>query len=300
MRFTLAQLEAFYWIAHLGKFQDAARQLNLTQPTISLRIRDLEQTLGVTLFDRIGRQVRLTNEGEVLLDLSSTILAESRKISERLGAADAVQGVFRLGLPENFAIVCLPEFMSIMGRDHDRLRIELAIGASAFLSAALEERRIDAAVVTNPRNASGLQYVPLGEHKMFWAVGADFELKEPITPSDIRGLPIVSNPQPEPQYLMIAEWFRSAGLTPLAISTCTSVSVIVELVAAGVGLSLLPLSLMQALVVSGRIRVLRSRPLPPRARMFFCYHASESGANVAAVLRTVRGVIKKLPVVENN
>jgi DNA-binding transcriptional LysR family regulator len=298
MRFTLAQLEAFYWIARLGKFQDAARQLNLTQPTVSLRIRDLEQTLGVSLFERVGRHVRLTNEGEVLLDLSSTILAESRKIQERLGAADIVQGVFRLGLPENFAIVCLPEFMRIVARDYDRLRIELAVGASASLSASLEERRIDAAVVTNPRNTAGLQYVPLGEHQMFWAAGIDFELKEPISPGDIRRLPIISNPQPEPQYSMIAEWFRGAGLQPLGISTCTSVSVIVELVAAGLGLSLLPMSLMQTQVEAGRVRVLRSRPSPPPARMFFCYHASDSGSNVAAILRAVRAVIGKLPVVE--
>jgi hypothetical protein len=55
---------------------------------------------------------------------------------------------------------------------------------------------------------------------------------------------------------------------------------------------------MQAQVDAGRVRVLRSRPAPPPARMFFCYHASDSGSNVAAVLRAVRAVIGKLPVVE--
>lgn len=297
-RFTLAQLEAFYWIARLGKFQEAARQLNLAQPTISLRIRDLEQRLGVRLFDRVGRDVRLTNEGEVLLELSSTILAESQKIHERLGAAGAVRGVLKLGLPENFAIVCLPEFLRILGRDYSRLKIELAIGTSASLSSALEERRIDAAIVSNPQTTPGLQYAPLGEHQMFWAAGADFDLKQPISPGDIRGLPIISNPQPEPQYLMIVEWFRSAGLVPLAISTCTSVVVIAELVAAGVGLSLLPLSLIQTQVDACRIRLLRSRPAVPAVRMFFSYHASDSGSNIAAVLRTVRDVVGRMPLLE--
>jgi DNA-binding transcriptional LysR family regulator len=299
MRFTLAQLEAFYWIARLGKFQDAARQLNLAQPTVSLRIRDLERALGVSLFDRLGRDVRLTNEGEVLLELSSTILAESRKIHERLGAADAVQGVLRLGLPENFAIVCLPEFMRIAGRDYGRLRIELAIGTSASLSGALEERRIDAAIVSNPQMIPEMQYVPLGEHRMSWAAGTDFDLKQWVSPGDLRGLPIISNPAPEPQYLMILEWFRRAGLAPLAISTCTSVAVIAELVAAGVGVSLLPLSLIRAHVDAGRIRPLRSRPPAPSVRMFFSYHASDSGSNIAAVLRIVRAVVGRMPLVEN-
>jgi len=295
MRFTLAQLEAFYWIARLGRFQDAARQLNLAQPTISLRIRDLEQTLGVSLFERAGRDVRLTNDGEVLLELSSTILTESRKIHERLGTAGAVQGVFRLGLPENFAIGCLPELMRVLGRDYSRLRVELAIGTSASLCGLLEEHRIDAAIVSNPQTLPGLQYAPLGEHKMSWAAGQGFELKQPVAPGDLRGLPIISNPSPEPQYQMIAEWFRSTGAAPVSISICTSVVVIAELVAAGVGVSLLPVSLIRGHVTAGRIRMLRSRPPVPPVRMFFSYHASDSGPNITAVLRTVRDVTGRVP-----
>jgi Bacterial regulatory helix-turn-helix protein, lysR family len=58
MRFTLAQLKAFYWIAKLGTVRDAARHLNLAQPTVSLRIRDLETALGTMLFERLGRALR--------------------------------------------------------------------------------------------------------------------------------------------------------------------------------------------------------------------------------------------------
>ena len=54
MRFTLAQLEAFYWIATLGTVRDAARHLNLAQPTVSLRLRDLETAFGAVLFERRG------------------------------------------------------------------------------------------------------------------------------------------------------------------------------------------------------------------------------------------------------
>jgi DNA-binding transcriptional LysR family regulator len=67
MRFTLAQLEAFHWIAKLGTVRDAARHLNLAQPTVSLRLRDLETALGALLFERLGRALRLTDEGLVLL-----------------------------------------------------------------------------------------------------------------------------------------------------------------------------------------------------------------------------------------
>lgn len=294
LRFTLAQLEAFYWIGRLGRFQFAARQLNLAQPTISLRIRELERSLGTSLLERAGRNVRLTNEGEILLELSSSILQEAHKINESVGAAGVVQGTFRLGLPEFFAITCLPDLLRNLGRDHERLRVELAIGTSANLARELEERRLDAAIVTNPQMSPGLQYSLLAENQMVWAASSSQQLKEPVGAGDICGFPIFTNPRPEPQYQMIVDWFSAAGLAPLNLSICTSVAVTAELVASGVGMSLLPLSLVQPHVTAGRIQLLALRQPIPAGRLFFCYHASDSGSNVTAVHRAVRDVMPKL------
>jgi DNA-binding transcriptional LysR family regulator len=60
MKPTLNQIEAFHWIARLGTFRAAGAQLNLTQPTISLRIRGLEDALGCKLFQRVGQRARRT------------------------------------------------------------------------------------------------------------------------------------------------------------------------------------------------------------------------------------------------
>jgi hypothetical protein len=80
---------------------------------------------------------------------------------------------------------------------------------------------------------------------------------------------VISNPAPEPQYRMIAEWFRSVGLTPLAISKCTSVPVIAELVPASVGLSLLTRSTAGA---RKKVKILIARPAPPVAEVFCAFH----------------------------
>lgn len=294
LRFTLAQLEAFYWIARLGRFQLAARQLNLAQPTISLRIRELERALGTTLLERAGREVRLTNEGETLLELGSSILQEAHKINESVGAAGVVQGVFRLGLPESFAINCLPDLLRNLARDHDRLRVELAIGTSANLARELDERRLDAAIVTNPHMLPGLQYALLAEGQMVWAASSSLQLRQPVGPADIRGFPIFTNPRPEPQYQMIVDWFGAAGLAPLNLSVCTSVAVTAELVASGVGLSMMPLSLVRQHVKAGRIQILSLRQPVPNGKLFFCYHASDAGSNIAAVHRGVRDVMPQM------
>ena len=116
MRFTLAQLEAFYWIAKLGTVRDAARHLNLAQPTVSLRLRDLETALGTMLFERLGRALRLTHEGLVLLQDATPLLAAAGQIQERSGTHDAVRGTIRLGVPETFAVVCLPKLIDLLSR----------------------------------------------------------------------------------------------------------------------------------------------------------------------------------------
>lgn len=299
MRFTLAQLEAFYWIAQLGKFQDAARHLNLTQPTISLRVHALEQTLGVTLFDRAGRDVGLSPDGKALFELARSVLLDAWRIPETIGGT-AVRGTFKLGMPENFARTCLSELLRVLRRDHSELTLELAIGTSGNLSRDLEEHRLSAAVLGNPHTAGArdLEFVPLGRHPMVWACPAGLEFRGPITPTRIFNLPVLCNPEPELQYQMITDWFRSDGVAPKTLNTCNSVSVIAELVAAGVGVSMLPTSILQPHLDAGHVRILRSRPAGPFVHFFFGYHASSRGATVAAVLAAARDVIGRVPFLE--
>ncbi len=106
---------------------------------------------------------------------------------------------------------------------------------------------------------------------------------------------MLCNPEPELQFQMIIDWFRSAGVAPKTLNTCTSVSVIAELVAAGVGISMLPISILQPHIDAGHARVLRARPAAPFVHVFFGYHSSSRGATIAAVLAAARDVIGRVP-----
>ena len=97
MRATLNQLEAFYWIARLGGFHAAAARLNLTQPTISLRIRGLEEALGLKLFERAGRLARLTAEGRQLLPQAERIVGLLEELHLKTALDDPLRGRLRLG-----------------------------------------------------------------------------------------------------------------------------------------------------------------------------------------------------------
>jgi DNA-binding transcriptional LysR family regulator len=292
-RITLAQIEAFYWIARLGTFHEAARQLNVSQPTISLRVRDLERVLGARLFERMGRGVRLSHDGAVLLDHAATVLGAARHIEEQSGAAVQVEGILRIGVQEAFAVVCLPQLLDILNQNHPALRLDLDIATSPSLAERLEARKIDLAFFVNAEENPRFRVLPLGQYDVVLAASPRYALKPPVRPGDVRALPIISNPPPSLMLRTITDWFRSAGLEPLRLSLCSSVTLIAHLVASGVAVSVLPLPLIQADVALGRIQVLPTRPGIPEDTLYVGYRAGERAATIAAIIRATRQVLRR-------
>ena len=294
IRFTLTQIEAFWWIARLGTFQEAAKQLNLSQPTISLRVRNLERVLGARLFERPGRGARLSTEGTALLEHAATLLNTARHIEEQV-AAESVEGMLHIGVQENFAVTCLPELLDILNRDYPALRLHVDIASSPSLARQLEERKIDLAFFVSTDDNPRFHVLPLGQYDMALAASPRYSLKPPVRPGDVRGLPIISNPPPSRMFSTIQDWFRSAGFEPLRLSLCSSTSLIAHLVASGVAVSVLPLPLIQADVSAGRITALPTRPGIPEETLYAGYRAGERAATIAAVIRATRQVLRRTP-----
>src|SRR6185437_7611258 len=111
MNVTLAQIRTFEAIARLGSFQAAGRELGLTQPSVSQRIRELETTLDTRLFIRQGPRVSLTAEGHALIDHARRLMEDATSIVGRFRDRDPLRGLLRLGMNESFALVGLSELL---------------------------------------------------------------------------------------------------------------------------------------------------------------------------------------------
>lgn len=122
--FDLDLLRTFVTIAEAGGFTRAAERLGRTQSTISLQIKRLEEGLGKRVFDRDGREPMLTPDGEVLLTYARRLLALANEASTRLTEPD-VGGVVRLGTPEDFATVHLPDVLWRFSRAHPQVALEV-------------------------------------------------------------------------------------------------------------------------------------------------------------------------------
>jgi DNA-binding transcriptional LysR family regulator len=297
-RVTLAQLEAFASIARSGSVHGAARQLNLSQPSVSLRLRDLERALGVKLFERSGRGLQLSLDGIGRLEHANRILDE---VDHMKGQSEdgEVSGRVRLGVSESFAVTGLPALLKLIAADHPQLLIDLVIGSSPDLVHAVIEHNLDLAMVINPVEDQRLRRLPLGVQPTIWAAAPGLDLPATIRPADIVHQVILVNPSPYPGWQQTMSWFGAAGLVPPRVSICDAVpSVIAHLIQGGVGLGILPTKLVEPLLRAGTLVALACRPEIAKSYLCAVHHAGERDASLDAVIGATRRILDELHLLE--
>jgi DNA-binding transcriptional LysR family regulator len=293
MRFTIAQLEAFFWTARLGSLSKAASHLHMSQPTISLRLRDLEQALNLKLFQRKGRGLAPTAEGFALLPRAAALLEEADRIMLQTDPA-VVTGSIRVGFAEGFAMTCLPALLETVRADYPLLKAEYVVSISYELERELNDRHLDLAILVNPTGRPGMRLVPLGVQDTAWIASVKWGLGPQVRPADLHRLPIVSNQPRSAMFRQIKDWFATAGLEPVRHDLCNSVAVIGHLVSSGAALGVLPVRMMEAEVRAGLVNVLRPIPELNHGRVYASYPEGGLTAPVSAMLKSIQKALDSI------
>ncbi|PSC02723.1 LysR family transcriptional regulator [Alsobacter soli] len=162
------QLRSFVAIIDTGSFTRAAERVNKTQSAVSMQIRRLEEMLGRPLFVKQGRGVRLSEDGEKLVDYARQMLqleaAAFASVSDK-----ALAGRVRLGIPDDYADTFLPEILTRFVRRHPLVEMSVICEGSLALSERVATRDIDMAVVTDCGSLKGAEV--LREEPLRWVVG---------------------------------------------------------------------------------------------------------------------------------
>lgn len=291
-RYTLAQLEAFYWIVQLGGFHPAAERLNVTQPTISLRIRELESALGARLFERRGSALRLSVEGSVMLQYVERALGVLGEMKERLHTGDPLQGSLRLGTSDMFAMTCLPEIIGTLEEKFPRLKIELTVNNSVALADMLNRKQLDLAFLAESRLHLHVRTEPLGLADIAWLGSANKKLRvRTLRPQALSDTAVLTMPAPSPLNEILMNWYAEGKAPAPVLSTCNNMSVIARLIGRGLAMSILPLCAVANELEAGML--VRYRELPRLQPLTLCaaYQAAAQGPGISAVLRIARRVV---------
>lgn len=234
-------LSCFITVAEQLHFRRAAEKLNLTQPSLSQRIRLLEEEVGTALLERDRRHVALTPAGLAFLESAKKAVAYARAAkSQALRAVRGEVGHLRLGFTVIAFYGVLPEAVRTFRSRFPDVIVELVEMNSPLLEAALSTGDIDLAVLHPPLATPGLALHPLPDLPLVLALPAQHPLAEyrEIRVGDLVGEPFLVAPRSigPSIYDRIIALFQNEGISPNVVQEVTPMTTLAGLVAAGVGM----------------------------------------------------------------
>ncbi|RMR09242.1 Regulatory protein, LysR:LysR, substrate-binding protein [Pseudomonas savastanoi pv. glycinea] len=239
---NLNHLNSFSEVIHQGSFSAAATTLNLTQPAVSLHIRLLEQRLNLRLIERVGKRLKPTAAGLTLLSHIGRIDSVIDDALQDLAShAQGVAGQVVIGTGATACIHLLPPVLKTLRTAFPKLDVRVCTGNTEAILKAVEENRIDLALVTLPAAGRSLHFTTLLEDEMVAIFAPDQTgLKPSINADALSSLPLVVFEAGSSTRLLINQWFQQAGVRPSPVMELGSIEAIKEMVSAGLGYSIVP------------------------------------------------------------
>lgn len=290
INFTLRQLRYFEALARHGHFGRAAEDCAISQPALSVQIKDLEEALGAELFERAARQLRLSAFGEEFLLRVRDILRSVDELGDLARAhRKHLVGRLRIGVIPTVAPYLLPGMISALTRENADLDIHVRETVTPKLLQELAEGRLDTAIVALPVSEPAMTETPLFE-ETFVLVRPKEDAEKPVPDREMLR---------EMRLLLLEEGhcFREQALSfcdigavrPREILDGSSLSTLVQMVGAGIGVTLIPEIAMPVETRSADVSIARfADPQPSRTIGMIWRRTSPIAKQLMEVAEVVR------------
>lgn len=292
----LREMRAFVSVARNGNFGRAARELELSQPTVSHQVQRLEDAVGAPLLLRHGRGVTLTPAGATLLDRLDAIAHVLEVPLQQPAATASASGVLRIGVPAELAPVLLPRLVPQLNAAAPQLQLEIHEAPTAQLEEWACSRRIDLAVLQDPPALSGLALEPLADEPLGLVCGVRGAMAHSSRPLKLRELAATPLILPGEQHWIRRKLVQAAfqhGVRLHITLQIESLAALKQMVRNGLGCTVLPQAAVQEEIARGSLAF---RPMEQPA--LGCTHTlawSEAAEpTVTALARLLRQVVATL------
>jgi DNA-binding transcriptional LysR family regulator len=289
---NLDQLRALVEVVELGSFSAAARRLNLTQPAVSLQIRELESRMATRLVDRVGKRAYPTPAGRELIGHARSIFeAETRAVAALRRHKEGHVGRVHIGAgPAALAYLLLPVLQRVR-LAHPTLELAVTTGNTAEITERMMRNAIDLGFTGLPVDAALFEATVIREMRMvaiFPPCAAG--LPPVVTPAEFVRYPMVATQARSNHAQLARDWLRTARLEARPAMEIDNIGVIKRVVAVGFGAAIVP---EVAITLGTEIDGLVHRPLEPPIALPLALIRRRNQPDDAA-LRIVRDAIMTL------
>ncbi|SCK13235.1 LysR family transcriptional regulator [Vogesella sp. LIG4] len=251
----LGDLRIFQAVLQEGGVTAAARRLHRVQSNVTTRIRQLEDNLGVALFEREGKQLRPTPAARVLQGYAGRLLQLAEEAQQAV-AGDTPAGSLRLGAMENTAAVRLPPLLADFHQRYPQVRLELRTAPTAPLIAAVLAGELDCALVCGPVDDVRLDSVPFSRENLV-LISA---LGQRVAP-DAGPYTLLAFDRGCAYRQRLERWLADSGCVADRLVELDSYHAMISCAASGMGLAMVPEALLAITPAAGNVAI---HPLPPQ------------------------------------
>jgi len=240
----LQQLRVFREAAKSGGFTRASQELHLSQSTISLHIKRLEDELGSPLFLRAKKRVYLNEAGQLLLQYVERIFQEIKNAEMAVQELSQLErGTIRLGSGATTLTYLLPKILGAYQRRYPQIELIVVTGSSEQLAQAVHLQTLDLAVVMDPVLPSlAIELLPILREELVFVVSTSHALasQETIRPEDLAEVPFISFLRGSAMQAQLERDFARAGIKTRTVMEMENIEAIKALVRACLGAAVLP------------------------------------------------------------
>jgi DNA-binding transcriptional LysR family regulator len=280
---TIRQLEVLEAVAREGSVTAAAVSLHLTQPAVSMQLRQLEEQLQISLFEPVGRGLQITEPGRELAMMAADLLL---RLDDFATASRELRGVrrgrVRLGVVST-AKYFAPRLLALFLKAHPGVDLKLNVYNREHIIEQLQNYSIDLGIMGRPPDGANLIGTPFAPNMLaiLAAPSHPLSLRNQISPEDLVKEAFIVREPGSGTRIAMDRYFADMGVTINPVMEADSNETIKQSVMAGIGIGMLSLHTVRLELAAGRLVTLRVAGLPLR-RQWFVVHTRQRRLTPAA------------------
>jgi DNA-binding transcriptional LysR family regulator len=300
---NIDQMRAFHKVASTGSFTRAARELFVTQPAVSQEIKALEASLGIKLFDRSGKNVRMTADGEVLFSYAHRLFALHEEMESLFGRSKSLQhGQIKLGSTALMGTYFLPKIIGRFNRRYPGIEIDLQMGNSDQVIHLVLEGLVDLGFSGMTTNHARLESILIHQEKLIMVASPRHPLSaKKISLDDISETPFIWREKGTQTRKLIEKWFlrQLRGHYPRKSIELQNMEAAKRMVEEGYGITVVPEAAVRREITAGWLKPLQVEELNVLNSYFLVFLKTRKLTSAAEAFRKMLSKIHLFSLSEN-